>query len=181
MLLERLRELPRFSSLKSFIDAILKQKGDRILSIILFGSMAKGNYTKYSDYDILLIVSHEELSFKDRLYEYSLPSNGWVEPFVYTQEEVKSMLSTFHPLILDSLKDGLVIYDEGFWNGLKATFHELLEKGILSPKKGGWIIKVRNVKPPYAWRISPSSPLNQRTFLKYRRHKKPKKEAIIRS
>lgn len=141
MLLERLRELPRFSSLKSFVDAILKQKGDRILSIILFGSMAKGNYTKYSDYDLLIIVSHEELSFKDRLYEYSLPSNGWVEALAYTQEEVKSMLRAFHPLILDSLKDGLVIYDKGFWSNLKDAFHKLLEKGKLVPKKRGWIIK----------------------------------------
>lgn len=140
-MLERLRELPRFSSLQSFVDAILKQKGDRVLSIILFGSMAKGNYTRHSDYDLLVIVSHEELSFKDRLYEYSLPSNGWVESFVYTREEAESMLESFHPLILDSLKDGLVIYDKGFWNHLKAGFNKLLEEGVLTPKERGWVIK----------------------------------------
>jgi len=83
-LLERLRELPRFNSRK-FVDAVLKQKGNRILSTVLFGSIAKGSYTKYSDYDILIIVSHVELSFKDRLYEYSIPSDGWVESLVYTR------------------------------------------------------------------------------------------------
>ncbi|KPV63008.1 MAG: Nucleotidyltransferase domain protein [Candidatus Bathyarchaeota archaeon BA2] len=140
-MLKRLQELPRFNSLKGFVDVLLKQKGDRILSIILFGSMAKGNYTKHSDHDLLIVVSHEELGFKDRLYEYSLPSNGWVEPFTYTKEEVKSMLNNFHPLILDCLKDGLVIYDRGLWGRLRAKFNEMLKKGILTPKGNGWIIE----------------------------------------
>ena len=125
--------------MKGFVEAILKQKGDRILSIILFGSMAKGNYTRYSDHDLLILVSHEELNFKDRLYEYSLPSDGWVEPLVYTREEVEFMLEGLHPLILDALKDGLVIYDRGLWNSLKAKFNELLKGGTITPKEGGWI------------------------------------------
>jgi len=145
-LLERLRELPRFDSLKGFIDAILKLKGDRILSIVLFGSMAKGNYTKYSDYDLLIIISQEELSFKDRLYEYSTPSDGWVEPLVYTREEVESMLEGFHPLILDSIKDGVMIYDKGLWKRLKARFDEFIESGAIAPKEMGWIISTTSGK-----------------------------------
>lgn len=132
--------MPRFDSLKGFVEATLKRKGDRILSIVLFGSMAKGNYTKYSDYDLLIIVSREELSFKDRLYEYSLPSDGWVEPLIYTEKEVEFMLRSLHPLILEALKDGLVIYDRGMWNQLKVRFNELLERGTVIPKEGGWII-----------------------------------------
>jgi len=103
--------------------------------------MAKGNYTKYSDHDILIIVSHEELAFKDRLYEYSTLSDGWVEPFVYTKGEIESMLKDYNPLILDSLKDGITIYDEGLWNSLKAKFDEMLKKGIIAPRQNGWIIK----------------------------------------
>ena len=138
-MLERLRELPRFDSLKGFVDSILEQRGDRILSIILFGSMAKGNYTKYSDYDVLIIVSHEELCFKDRLYEYSMPSDGWVEPVVYTRDEAESMLENLHPLLLDSIRDGIVICDKGLWKSLKARFDEFLKKGTIAPKEGGWI------------------------------------------
>jgi len=123
------------------VEALLKQKEDKIVSIALFGSMAKGNYTKYSDHDILIIVSHEELDFKDRLYEYSTLSDGWVEPFVYTKGEIESMLKDYNPLILDSLKDGIAIYDEGLWNSLKAKFGEMLKKGIIAPRQNGWIIK----------------------------------------
>ena len=139
-MLERLRELPKFDSLKRFLDAILEERGDRILSIVLFGSMAKGNYTKYSDYDLLIVVSKEELNFKDRIYEYSMPSDGWVEPLVYTKEETETMLEELHPLLLNSLKDGISIYDKGFWKQLKAKFDRLIERGIVTPKEGGWII-----------------------------------------
>lgn len=140
-MLNRLQDLPRFKSLKSFIESILKEEGDRILSIILFGSMAKGTYNIYSDYDILIVVSHEELNFKDRLYKYSKFSNGWIEAFVYTKKEIELMFKNFNLLILDSLKDGLIIYDKGFWNNLKKEFKELINKGILIPKENGWLIK----------------------------------------
>jgi len=142
-LLEQLRGLPRFDSLKSFVEAVLKRRDNRVVSIILFGSMAKGNYTNHSDYDVLIVVSKEELSFKDRLYKYSTLSNGWVEPFVYTSEEAESMLEDYNPLMLDALKDGIVIHDEGEWALLKDRFNEMLREGILIPKENGWIIKAR--------------------------------------
>lgn len=108
--------------------------------------MAKGNYTKYSDYDILIIVSHEELGFKDRLHEYSTPSDGWVEPLVYTREEAKSMLEDLHPLILDSLKDGIVLYDKGLWKCLTTKFGEFLKEGTITPKEMGWITSTARKK-----------------------------------
>ncbi|MEM1545305.1 MAG: nucleotidyltransferase domain-containing protein [Candidatus Methanomethylicia archaeon] len=140
-MLNQLQELPRFTSLKKFVNSILKKEGGRILSIVLFGSMAKGTYTKHSDYDLLIVVSHEELSFKDRLYKYSKFSNGWVEAFIYSKEEVELMFKDFNPLILDSLKDGLVIYDRGFWSDLRRIFNELIANKQLTQKKNGWIIR----------------------------------------
>jgi len=128
------------------VEKILAEKGEKIVSIILFGSMAKGTYTKHSDYDLLLIVSGEKLSFKERLYEYSKPSNGWVEALAYTREEAKAMLESFNPLILDALKDGKVIYDRGFWKQLKNIFEKLLAKGIITPKESGWTIRREKLK-----------------------------------
>ncbi len=142
---KKLRDLPRYSSLENYVKTLMKEKGDRVESIVLFGSMAKGNYTKFSDYDLLIIVSRESLSFKDRLYEYSLYSDGWVEPFTYTKEEVEKMFREFNPLILDALKDGIIIYDKtGFWKDLKKKFNKLLSSGTITPKKNGWIIKHKN-------------------------------------
>lgn len=136
--------MPRFDSLKSFVEAVLKRGDERVVSIVLFGSMAKGNYTSYSDHDILLLVSNEDLSFKDRLHEYSSLSNGWVEPFAYTIKEAEFMLENHNPFMLDALKDGIVIHDEGVWALLKAKFDEMLRHGIVIPKENGWIIGAHN-------------------------------------
>lgn len=143
---KKLQDLPRYSSLENYVKTLMKERGDRVESIVLFGSMAKGNYTKFSDYDLLIVVSRESLSFKDRLYEYSLYSDGWVEPFTYTKEEVEKMFGEFNLLILDALKDGIVIYDKtNFWKNLKRKFNKLLSSGTITPKKNGWIIKREKV------------------------------------
>jgi predicted nucleotidyltransferase len=136
--------LPRISSLWRFVEGLLRDRGEGVVSIILFGSMAKGSYTIYSDYDVLVVSRHEEPPLKVRLYEYSKYSDGWVEPFVYTTEEVKRMLRSFNMLILDALKDGIVIHDKGFWSTLKGEFDEMLRSGILMPKENGWIIRGRD-------------------------------------
>ncbi|RLE58667.1 MAG: hypothetical protein DRJ32_06040 [Thermoprotei archaeon] len=102
--------------------------------------MAKGTYNIYSDFDLIVVVRKEELPFKDRPLKYSKYSDGWVEAFVYTREEVEYMFREFNTLILEALKDGIIIYDDGFWSKLQSRFKELMEKGIIRPKKNGWII-----------------------------------------
>ena len=140
-MLDRLQGLPRVDSLRRYVEGLLKEKGDRVVSIVLFGSMARGDYTIHSDYDLLVIVDGEQLNFKDRLLEYSKHSDGWVEPLTYTVDEVRQMLEDLNPLILDALKEGLAIYDRGLWSTLKHRFEQLLKQGVIAPKERGWIIK----------------------------------------
>lgn len=140
-MLEGLRGLPRLNSLKRYLDELFEEKADKIVSIVLFGSMVKGTYTIYSDHDLLIIVSEEDLSLKDRLYEYSRYSDGWIEPFVYTVRETEKMFEDKNPLILDALKDGVTLYDRGFWKSLRERFEKLLEKGVIAPRENGWIIR----------------------------------------
>ncbi len=55
--------MDRYSIAKEFADDLKQRFGDNIISIILFGSVAKGKETKESDID-LLIISKERI-FKD--------------------------------------------------------------------------------------------------------------------
>mgnify|MGYP000041112375 CR=1 FL=1 len=126
--------------MKNFVDALLREEYGNVLSIVLFGSMAKGTYNRFSDFDLIVVVREEELPFKDRPLKYLKYSDGWVEAFVYTREEVEYMFKELNPFILEALKDGIMIYDDGFWSKLRSKFEELMEKGIIRPKKNGWII-----------------------------------------
>lgn len=122
------------------MERLFEKNGGKIVSVVLFGSMAKETYTIHSDYDLLIVVSEERLDLKDRFYEYSKYSDGWVEAFVYTVEEVREMFRDKNTLILEALKDGVTLYDKGFWENLRKEFEELLRCGIVTPKKDGWII-----------------------------------------
>ena len=53
------------TSIKNIVDNVFAHKGLTLDSVFLFGSMARGDSNKESDYDIL-IVSKEELSSKER-------------------------------------------------------------------------------------------------------------------
>lgn len=72
-------------------------RDNRVLAVGLFGSLARGQALPSSDADVLIILqAHPQPRWFDRIPEYaeafsdtSLP----VEPFVYTQDELKRMLA----------------------------------------------------------------------------------------
>ncbi|MEM3506150.1 MAG: nucleotidyltransferase domain-containing protein [Candidatus Bathyarchaeia archaeon] len=139
---KKLQKLPKYSSLKSYIEKLLSSdKKEKIKSIVLHGSMARGDYSCSSDIDLLIVVSEESKRLDKRIYEYSEYSNGWVEPLVYTDKEIIEMFNDFNPLILYALKDGIVIIDNGFWFKLKRKFNEMEKEGRLKKEGNSWIVK----------------------------------------
>lgn len=79
--------------------------------IILFGSIARGDYHEFSDVD-LLIVKNTDKRFVDRIGEVYelLHTNMPVEPLVYTEDEIKSMLNNKNGFIEKVLKEGITLY-----------------------------------------------------------------------
>ena len=103
----------------------------------MFGSRARGDYTAYSDYDVLVVVSHSEERFIDRPLKYLKYSEEPLELFIYTTSEVEAVFDDANALILDALRDGVVLYDKGFWRELRGKFLVLLEKGGYKAHGGG--------------------------------------------
>ena len=139
----RLQGLPRWRSLESYIEKLLSSdKRGKVKSIVLHGSMARGDYDYSSDIDLLIVVSEESGRIDERIYEYSEYSDGWVQPLVYTGEEVMEMFNGFNPLILNALKDGVALVDDGFWSDLKKRFDGMEGEGKLKRRGDSWIVKV---------------------------------------
>ncbi len=138
---ENLQALPSSDLLFDFIEKLLAAKKDIVKSVVLFGSMAKMEYTRFSDYDLFIVVEREQVRFLDRLPEYYGLTSGRIEPLVYIRTEVESMFEDCNPLLLDVLRDGIVLHDDGFWKDLKTRFEHLLQTGAVTPKRNGWIIR----------------------------------------
>ena len=106
----RIRFLDRGKILRELKELSLTLKKERkdVISIILFGSLAKGNYTGGSDADIIIIVKHSQKDLVERIFEfrkYFLNCSIPVDILVYTEEEIKKMQ---HEGFIDSvMKEGV--------------------------------------------------------------------------
>lgn len=78
-----------------------------VLSVVLFGSVARGEHTGHSDADLLVLVGSSPLPFPERSPAYA-PSEPPlpVDTFVYTLRE-----SLETPLARRALAEGIVLYD----------------------------------------------------------------------
>lgn len=120
----------------------MEERGDEIEFIVLFGSRAKGEWSRGSDYDLLIgLRTNDGKRLSDRIYEFSLLCKGEIEPFPYSRSEWERMFDEFHTLLLEALEYGIIIFDRGAFAEMKRIFSEWREKGIVMPTGTGWRIK----------------------------------------
>jgi predicted nucleotidyltransferase len=124
------------------VDRALKQKGHEIEFIVLYGSMAKGNWSVGSDYDILIgLCIDDGKRFIDRLYDYSLLTSAPIDIFTYSQSELDLMFKNFHLTLLESLNHGIVLFDRGRWAEMQGQFKQWKKSGVIEQIPVGWRVK----------------------------------------
>jgi predicted nucleotidyltransferase len=99
--------------------------GKNLVSIVLFGSYARGQQKKYSDIDILVIADHLPSSRKERLSLVLLISKKYlsqgktVSLILHTKDEIKNDFEYYNPLLLSISENYKLIYDrENFFLNL---------------------------------------------------------------
>ncbi len=129
------RELAHVVNLirEGFAEAVAGRKAPRfrdgkLLKIILFGSHARGDWVEdpvgryFSDYDILVVVDHEDLTdvpefwlpTEDRLIK-DLASGALrtpVSPIYHGLDDVNEKLSLGRYFFMDILRDGIMLFEE---------------------------------------------------------------------
>ena len=85
--------------------------GMGVQKAILFGSLARGEVTPFSDLD-LIIVQETDARFLDRLEPFyaGLDLRVDADILVYTPEELAE-LQTWYPFIRQAMREGKVIYE----------------------------------------------------------------------
>ena len=143
----------------------------RVYKIILFGSYARGGWVDegprgyQSDYDLLIVVSHEALTdvpqywlaAEDRIErdaEIATP----VQVIVHSLDDVNSQLRKGQYFFRDIKEEGIAVYE---FQGTKSSgnrHHELAEPAVLTPQEAYEISK------EYFDRIFPDSLRRLETF-----------------
>ena len=120
--------------------------GTELASIVLYGSYAEGKESKYSDIDILVVVRRHfedrrargdcEIALRKKLYR----SVGQVSPRVIGTDSISTTLRNFNPLLLNILKHGIPLLDDGTFATVKEEFQRMLETRIIEPKQDYWVV-----------------------------------------
>jgi len=119
------------------------------VSIVIFGSFARGDVREGSDLDVLIVV--EDLHEEDRLRLSALlsssinPPPGFprpVSPIVLTVDEVKR----HPPILLDMIEDSIIVYDkENFMRrileDLRRKLSEIGARRVKTREGWYWILK----------------------------------------
>ena len=84
--------------------------------VILYGSVARGDYTASSDIDLIVVKETTERS-PQRIAEalglcFDTRPPLPVEPLVYTPEEFAGMVRDENPLLTEALRHGRVLHDQ---------------------------------------------------------------------
>jgi len=131
--LEKLRK-KHLNLANKFKDEVLKKYKKIIKSVVIFGSIVRGDFNPKSDIDMLVIIDDTLARFtpeQKENFDYELREIGekisdaiTVQP-AWTLTEFWDMARIGHPLLYTIVRDGWALYDTGFFIPVR----KLLEAG----------------------------------------------------
>ncbi len=131
------------TALKPVIASLRKEVGDALLSLVLFGSRARGDYQPDSDWDILVVAQKlPDKAFQRYLYlKGALPAD-WRGKVALLAKTAAGFESRVPVLYLDIALDGVILYDQGgYLTERLASLQRLIqEKGLHREQRGRELI-----------------------------------------
>lgn len=111
--------------------------GNRLISIVLFGSFARGDAKETSDYDLFIIAEGLPAKPLKRILFMRTPLQGQFDQrFSILAKTPQEMLEHFPPLFLDLGLDGVILFDRGdFFNNLQVKIKKIIKQAGLQRKR----------------------------------------------
>jgi len=153
--------------LSQFLKLLKARLGDNLISVVLFGSVVRGEADEGSDVDLLIVSDGFEGSFGERFQHFQeidkelleletrkkLRREGYgtlISPVPLNRKEVER----HPPILLDILTDGIILYDKnGFIKGELADLRKRLKA-----------LKAKKVRLPgnrWYWDLKPDYKLGE--------------------
>lgn len=114
----------------------------RPLALILFGSLARGDYHQYSDADFCLVLAEAPRSpFEGYDRVVACDPSGVVQPLVYGPDQFRQMVRQANGLALEVLADGLFLAgDEAFRQEIEQLAARTRQRLGIERTPTGWRI-----------------------------------------
>lgn len=149
-------QLIQISSLNEVVEGLKEKLGDCLVAVVLFGSRARGDAHKESDWDVL-VIAHDlpERLFRRHIFLKAQLPPRWraaISLLAKTPEEFEASLPAFY---LDIALDGVVLYDPQRYIYEKLTHLRTLihQKGLRREKVGEDFAWRWDEFPGFGWSI----------------------------
>ena len=104
---EELLSLARTAALR------IASRGKNVLKVILFGSLARGDFGVRSDLDLLIILGSSEKSYRERLGDFLADIPPYpTDVFPLTAAELQARLASGDPFFRRALEEGIQLYPD---------------------------------------------------------------------
>jgi len=99
---------------EEFASSIPKKN---IKAIVLFGSVARGEFTEKSDIDVLIVYKNKNLKKEiDYLIDKLLDTyDVHIIPVFLTEKEIRERIKIFDNFIINLINEGRLLYGEATW------------------------------------------------------------------
>lgn len=125
--------------IESYLGKLKEIKGYDVKSVILFGSVARGQAREHSDIDIIVVASRlPELRNRDALPPFPKPAR--IQDIWMTPEEMEDMVIAKTGFLVDALLEGRVLQDDGTAAAVREKLVESLKRLKAKRLKSGWMI-----------------------------------------
>lgn len=125
------REYPHWPSIERFVDRVKQLEP---LLVLLFGSVATGEFTQHSDADVLVVFEHPV--GWDTVYACS---DGLVQPVVKTLDELTAQITAGEPFFCEIVEQGQMLFDaDGVYEQLCRRVADARRRWGLERTPMGW-------------------------------------------
>ncbi len=106
--------MEELNEIKAVIGKILSRFGQEIEKIILFGSRAAGTQTKYSDYDLLVVIKatipiEKKIEISAQIRSELAKEKIDADIIIKSGEETETYKEYIGTIVREALKEGVVI------------------------------------------------------------------------
>ena len=106
-------------------NRLVRKLGDKIDSIVLYGSVAKNRASEESDIDVLVVARDDEIGLYDKISkirtQVDLENNTLTALLYVTSEELEHYAKLGSPFMKSVSEEGMILYDRGIFKKLRGS------------------------------------------------------------
>ena len=106
-------------------ERLIEALGDKVESIVLYGSVARNEAREDSDIDVLVVTLEDDTKLYDKISKIrtriDLENNTLTTLVQISRKQVEQHMKLGSPFMESVMKEGVILYDNGFFKKIRGS------------------------------------------------------------